>query len=61
MLELESTNVKALFRRAQAYINQEDLDVAEIDLKKALELDPDNRYYKICFLGISSASSFVSI
>lgn len=43
VLELESANVKALYRRAQAYINLADLDLAELDIKKALELDPDNR------------------
>lgn len=44
VLELESKNVKALYRRAQAYINLADLDLAEFDIKKALEIDPDNRY-----------------
>ncbi|OMO62398.1 hypothetical protein COLO4_33102 [Corchorus olitorius] len=47
VLELESTNVKALYRRAQAYINLADLDLAEIDIKKALELDPNNREVKL--------------
>ncbi|KAL9669303.1 hypothetical protein QQ045_006847 [Rhodiola kirilowii] len=47
VLELESTNVKALYRRAQAYINLGDLDVAEFDVKKALELDPENRDVKM--------------
>lgn len=36
-------NVKALYRRAQAYGNLADLELAEFDIKKALELDPDNR------------------
>lgn len=44
VLELESTNVKALYRRAQAYIELVDLELAELDVKKALEIDPDNRY-----------------
>lgn len=44
MLELDSRNVKALYRRAQAYIHLVDLDLAEMDIKKALEIDPDNRY-----------------
>ncbi|KAK4409169.1 Peptidyl-prolyl cis-trans isomerase FKBP65 [Sesamum angolense] len=47
VLELESTNVKALYRRAQAYMNMADLDLAEFDIKKALELDPDNRDVKL--------------
>ncbi|KAK6122189.1 hypothetical protein DH2020_044068 [Rehmannia glutinosa] len=47
VLELESTNVKALYRRAQAYMNTADFDLAEFDIKKALELDPDNREVKL--------------
>ncbi|KAE8668763.1 Peptidyl-prolyl cis-trans isomerase FKBP65 [Hibiscus syriacus] len=47
VLELESSNVKALYRRAQAYIHLTDLDLAEFDIKKALELDPDNREIKM--------------
>lgn len=43
VLELDSTNVKALYRRAQAHIHLVDLDLAELDIKKALEIDPDNR------------------
>ncbi|KAJ9176632.1 hypothetical protein P3X46_011921 [Hevea brasiliensis] len=43
VLEMESRNVKALYRRAQAYIQLADLDVAEFDVKKALEIDPENR------------------
>ncbi|XWS36603.1 hypothetical protein CRYUN_Cryun20dG0098900 [Craigia yunnanensis] len=47
VLESESSNVKALYRRAQAYIHLADLDLAEFDIKKALELDPDNREVKL--------------
>ncbi|KAF5954610.1 hypothetical protein HYC85_007466 [Camellia sinensis] len=47
VLELESKNVKALYRRAQAYINLADLDLAELDIKKALEIDPNNRDVKL--------------
>ncbi|XP_038693876.1 peptidyl-prolyl cis-trans isomerase FKBP62-like isoform X2 [Tripterygium wilfordii] len=43
VLDLDSRNVKALYRRAQAYIQLADLDLAEFDIKKALEIDPDNR------------------
>ncbi|PQM34580.1 70 kDa peptidyl-prolyl isomerase [Prunus yedoensis var. nudiflora] len=46
VLELDSRNVKALYRRAQAYIQLVDLDLAELDIKKALEIDPDNRDVK---------------
>jgi FK506-binding protein 4/5 len=47
VLELESTNIKALYRRAQAYIELLDLDYAETDIKKALDLDPDNKDVKL--------------
>jgi FK506-binding protein 4/5 len=47
VLELDSRNVKALYRRAQAYINLVDFDLAEFDIKKALEVDPDNRDVKL--------------
>lgn len=47
VLEIDSKNVKALYRRAQAYINLVDLDLAEFDIKKALEIDPANRFVKI--------------
>ncbi|KAL6009521.1 70 kDa peptidyl-prolyl isomerase [Asimina triloba] len=47
VLEVEGRNVKALYRRAQAYIQQADLDLAELDIKKALEIDPDNRDVKL--------------
>lgn len=40
---MESNNVKGLYRRAQAYINVADLDLAELDIKKALEINPNNR------------------
>ncbi|WOL04409.1 70 kDa peptidyl-prolyl isomerase-like [Canna indica] len=47
VLEIESRNVKALYRRAQAYIQLADLDLAELDIKKALEIDPNNRDVKV--------------
>lgn len=47
VLEFESQNVKALYRRAQAYIQTADLELAEIDIKKALEIDPNNRDVKL--------------
>lgn len=46
VLEIDSRNVKALYRRAQAYIQLVDLDLAEVDIKKALDIDPDNRDVK---------------
>ncbi|CAL9747576.1 unnamed protein product, partial [Musa acuminata subsp. burmannicoides] len=47
VLEIESSNVKALYRRAQAYMQLADLDLAEVDIKKALEIDPNNRDVKL--------------
>nr|POF04667.1 peptidyl-prolyl cis-trans isomerase fkbp65 [Quercus suber] len=37
----------SLYRRAQAYIQLVDLDLAEQDIKKALEIDPDSRDVKL--------------
>ena len=47
VLELDSRNVKALYRRAQAYIQLVDLDLAELDIKKALEIEPNNKDVKL--------------
>jgi FK506-binding protein 4/5 len=41
-LELEPSNVKALYRRGSAYMELEDYYNAESDLKYALHLSPDN-------------------
>lgn len=41
---LELNNVKALFRRSQAYLKKSELEKAYNDLKQALAVDPDNRY-----------------
>lgn len=35
--------MKALYRRAKAYMETYDLDLAALDIKKALEADPQNR------------------
>ncbi|GKE67449.1 70 kDa peptidyl-prolyl isomerase-like protein, partial [Tanacetum coccineum] len=47
VLDDDNKNVKALYQRAQAYIQLVDLDLAEMDIKKALEIDPDNRDVKL--------------
>ncbi|KAK9068705.1 hypothetical protein SSX86_012820 [Deinandra increscens subsp. villosa] len=47
VLDADSKNVKALYRRAQAYIQLVDPDLAEMDIKKALDIDPDNRDVKL--------------
>ncbi|XP_027081237.1 70 kDa peptidyl-prolyl isomerase isoform X1 [Coffea arabica] len=47
VLDIDSRNVKALYRRAQAYIQLVELELAEQDIKKALEIDPDNRDVKM--------------
>ncbi|GLJ43337.1 hypothetical protein SUGI_0900200 [Cryptomeria japonica] len=47
VLQHESQNIKALYRRAQAYMETEDLDLAELDIKKAQEIDPQNREVRL--------------
>ncbi|XP_057974823.1 70 kDa peptidyl-prolyl isomerase-like isoform X2 [Malania oleifera] len=47
VLDIEFHNVKALYRRAQAYMETSDLFLAELDIKKALEEDPQNREIKL--------------
>ncbi|KAK1269288.1 Peptidyl-prolyl cis-trans isomerase FKBP65 [Acorus gramineus] len=49
VLDIETSNMKALYRRAQAYINTVDLDLAEYDIKVALEVDPQNREVKTIY------------
>ena len=44
VLDVEFHNVKALYRRAQAYMKTADLHLADLDIKRALEADPQNRY-----------------
>ncbi|KAL2480804.1 Peptidyl-prolyl cis-trans isomerase FKBP65 [Abeliophyllum distichum] len=47
VLELDSLNVKALFRRSQAYMSTSDLEKAEEDIKRALAIDPKNKDLKL--------------
>ncbi|KAG6413706.1 hypothetical protein SASPL_126420 [Salvia splendens] len=47
VLELDSCNVKALFRRSQAYIRTCDLEKAGEDINRALSIDPQNRDVKM--------------
>jgi FK506-binding protein 4/5 len=47
VLDVELCNVKALYRRAQAYMETSDLQSAELDIKKALESDPTNKEVKL--------------
>ncbi|XP_045825158.1 peptidyl-prolyl cis-trans isomerase FKBP62-like isoform X1 [Trifolium pratense] len=47
VLDVEFHNVKALYRRAQAYVETEDFLLAGVDIKKALEVDPQNREVKV--------------
>ncbi|GJU36651.1 70 kDa peptidyl-prolyl isomerase-like protein [Tanacetum coccineum] len=45
VLDVEFYNVKALYRRAHAYMETLDLQLAELDIRKALETDPNNRVH----------------
>ncbi|KDP24694.1 hypothetical protein JCGZ_26469 [Jatropha curcas] len=47
VLEQDPNNVKALFRRSDAYLKISELEKAEADLKRALAIDPDNRDLKL--------------
>ncbi|KAK4274618.1 hypothetical protein QN277_017812 [Acacia crassicarpa] len=47
VLDVEFHNVKALYRRAQAYIETGDYILADVDIKQALEEDPQNREVKL--------------
>ncbi|KAI3932960.1 hypothetical protein MKW98_029193 [Papaver atlanticum] len=47
VLELDPSNVKALYRRSQSYLETLDLEKAEIDIKKALSINPNNREVKL--------------
>ncbi|KAK6127204.1 hypothetical protein DH2020_039047 [Rehmannia glutinosa] len=47
VLELDPYNVKALFRRSQAYMTTSDLEKAEEDINRALSIDPNNKDVKI--------------
>ncbi|XP_019188092.1 PREDICTED: 70 kDa peptidyl-prolyl isomerase-like isoform X1 [Ipomoea nil] len=46
-LGIDPCNTKALFRRSQAYLRMSELEKAEIDIKQALALDPNNRDVKL--------------
>ncbi|WOL03081.1 70 kDa peptidyl-prolyl isomerase-like isoform X1 [Canna indica] len=46
VLDTEFGNAKALYRRAQAFIETADLELAKLDIQKALEVDPQNRELK---------------
>ncbi|ESW32922.1 hypothetical protein PHAVU_001G029000 [Phaseolus vulgaris] len=47
VLDVEFCNVKALYRRAQAYIETGDFLLADVDIKKALVVDPQNWEVKV--------------
>lgn len=49
VLDRDEFNVKALFRRSQAYIKTSELEKANNDIKRALVIDPDNRDVKLVY------------
>ncbi|CAA0302028.1 unnamed protein product [Arabidopsis thaliana] len=59
VLDIEFQNVKALYRRAQSYIEVGDLISAEMDINRALEADPENREVKSLYkaMKLSKAES----
>ena len=46
-LDIDGSSVKVLFRRAQASVALDFWDDAENDLRKALEIEPDNKDVKL--------------
>jgi len=49
-LEIDSRNVKGLWRRGCAYIDNGDWHEAKSDLDKALEIDPNNKAVKTAYV-----------
>ncbi|KAJ9180936.1 hypothetical protein P3X46_009120 [Hevea brasiliensis] len=49
VLEQEPFNIKALFRRSQAYLKTLELEKAEDDINRALTIDPNNRDVKLVY------------
>lgn len=47
VLDLDFSNVKALYRRAQAFMGNHDLISADFDIRKALDIDPHNKEVKL--------------
>jgi Tfp pilus assembly protein PilF len=46
VLEIDESNTKALYRRAMAYMNINQLDQGKADITKAIKLDPSNRPFR---------------
>ncbi|XP_075637885.1 70 kDa peptidyl-prolyl isomerase-like isoform X2 [Castanea sativa] len=49
VLKNDPCNVKALYRRSQAYLKISELDKAEDDIRRALTSDPNNRDVKLVY------------
>ncbi|EFJ16354.1 hypothetical protein SELMODRAFT_445274 [Selaginella moellendorffii] len=47
VLDLEAGNMKALYRRAQAYLENADIELADKDVRKMIAADPHNRDAKV--------------
>jgi len=48
-LEIDSKNVKGLWRRGVAYMSSGDWDFAKVDFEAALEIDPENKSVKTSY------------
>lgn len=57
VLETDSYNLKALYRRAQAYMQTEDWLEASQDIKKALSVEPDNVDFKLLARKLKAAEA----
>ncbi|PON90380.1 Peptidyl-prolyl cis-trans isomerase, FKBP-type [Trema orientale] len=47
VLEADPFNIKALYRRSQAYLRISELEKAKADIERALRIDPNNRDVKL--------------
>lgn len=52
VLKLDSQNVNALYKKAQGYTHLADLELEQVDIKKALEIDPENSNLQGCEVDI---------
>ncbi|RVW15867.1 Peptidyl-prolyl cis-trans isomerase FKBP65 [Vitis vinifera] len=49
VLDLDPSNIKALYRRSQSYLRISELEKAEADIRRALTIDPSNRDVKLVY------------
>ena len=48
VLKFEENNIKALIRRCTCCVKTKNWEIADRDLKKIKQLEPESEYYNIC-------------